>query len=217
VSAIPIKGFDEPGRSLVFVTKRGQVKRTELKEYFTNRSIGIVACKVGENDAILEVQLSTNDQDIMLVTKLGMAIRFSETEVNPMGRAAAGVRGIQLKDDDEVVSAEWIKGEEGELLVVSDLAYAKRSLILDYPVQGRGGKGIVTFEFRDGKRVKPNGSQLVKAFSVKEELLITAFLQSGERVSFSSEKTPIEQRKSTGRQVVALNKTDLVSDLLKSD
>ncbi|MCS7459722.1 DNA gyrase subunit A [Paenibacillus doosanensis] len=217
VNVIPIRTFEEQGKSLVFVTKKGQVKRTDLKEYMTNRSIGIVACKVGENDAVIDVKLSTNDQDIMLVTKQGMAIRFREDEVNPMGRAAAGVRGIQLKEDDEVISAEWIQGEEGELLVVSDLGYAKRSLILDYPVQGRGGKGIFTFEFKDGKRVKPNGAALVKAYTVKEELLLTAVLQSGERMSFSSEKTPIEQRKSTGRQVIAVAKTDLIADLLKID
>ncbi|WP_282935580.1 DNA gyrase subunit A [Paenibacillus sp. RC67] len=217
VNVIPVRDFEEPGKSLVFVSKRGQVKRTELKDYMTNRSIGIVASKVGENDAILDVQLSTNDKDILLVTKQGMAIRFKEDEVNPMGRAAAGVRGIQLKDDDEVISAEWIDGEEGELLVVTDLGYAKRSLILDYPVQGRGGKGIITFEFKDGKRVKPNGSALVKAYAVKEEILITAVLQSGERVSFSSESTPIEQRKSTGKQAVAISKTDLITDLLKVD
>ncbi|MBE1441713.1 DNA gyrase subunit A [Paenibacillus sp. OAS669] len=217
VNVIPVRDFDEPGKSLVFVSKRGQVKRTELKEYMTNRSIGIVASKVGENDAILDVRVSTNDQDILLVTKQGMAIRFREDEVNPMGRAAAGVRGIQLKDDDEVISAEWIDGEEGELLVVTDLGYAKRSLILDYPVQGRGGKGIITFEFKDGKRVKPNGTALVKAYAVKEEILLTAVLQSGERVSFSSESTPIEQRKSTGRQAVPISKTDMITDLLKID
>lgn len=217
VNVIPVRDFEEPGKSLVFVSKRGQVKRTELKDYMTNRSIGIVACKVGENDAILDVQLSTNDQDILLVTKQGMAIRFKEDEVNPMGRAAAGVRGIQLKDDDEVISAEWIDGEEGELLVVSDLGYAKRSLILDYPVQGRGGKGIITFEFKDGKRVKPNGNALVKAYAVKEEILLTAVLHSGERMSFSSESTPIEQRKSTGRAAVSIAKTDLIADLLKVD
>ncbi|OXM88011.1 DNA gyrase subunit A [Paenibacillus rigui] len=217
VNVIPIKDFDEPGKSLVFITRRGQVKRTELKEYMTNRSNGIVACKVGETDAVLDVKVSKNDQDIMLITKLGNAIRFREDEVNPMGRAAAGVRGIQLKDEDEIISAEWIGSEEGELLVISDLGYAKRSLILDYPVQGRGGKGIFTFEFRDGKRVKPNGSALVKAFVVKEEILITAVLQSGERTSFSSEKTPIEQRKSTGRQVVPVTKSDLIQDILKSD
>ncbi|WP_028548607.1 DNA gyrase subunit A [Paenibacillus sp. UNC451MF] len=217
VNVIPVRDFEEPGKSLVFISKRGQVKRTELKDYMTNRSIGIVASKVGENDAILDVRLSTNDKDIMLVTKQGMSIRFREDEVNPMGRAAAGVRGIQLKDDDEVISAEWIDGEEGELLVVTDLGYAKRSLILDYPVQGRGGKGIITFEFKDGKRVKPNGSALVKAYAVKEEVLLTAVLQSGERMSFSSENTPIEQRKSTGKQAVSITKTDLIVDLLKVD
>jgi topoisomerase-4 subunit A len=217
VKVIPVKDFADTGKSLVFVTRRGQVKRTDLKEYMTNRSGGIVACKVGENDVILDVRLSANDLDLMLVTKQGMAIRFKEAEVNPMGRAAAGVRGIQLKDDDEVVSAEWVKGDEGELLVITELGYAKRSLILDYPLQGRGGKGIFTFEFRDGKRVKPNGSSIVRAFVVKEELLLTAILQSGGRLSFSSEKTPIEQRKSTGRQVVATTKTDLITEIMKTD
>jgi topoisomerase-4 subunit A len=217
VNVIPIKNFTDAGKSLVFVTRRGQVKRTELKEYATSRSIGIVACKVGENDAVLGVKLSANDEDILLMTKQGMAIRFKEDEVNSMGRAAAGVRGIQMKEDDEVVSAEWIKGEEGELLVVTEIGYAKRSLILDYPIQGRGGKGIFTFEFKDGKRVKPNGSGIVKAFVVKEEILLTAILQSGSRLSFSSEKTPIEQRKSTGRQVIAVNKIDPITDILKTD
>ncbi|MFH5184687.1 DNA gyrase subunit A [Paenibacillus sp. TAB 01] len=217
VNVIPIKDFEDPGKSLVFISRRGQVKRTELKEYMTNRSNGIVACKVGENDAVFDVKVSTNDQDLLLITKQGSAIRFREDEVNPMGRAAAGVRGIQLKDEDEIISAEWIQGEEGELLVISDLGYAKRSLILDYPVQGRGGKGIFTFEFRDGKRVKPNGTSLVKGFVVKEEVLVTAVLQSGERISFSSEKTPIEQRKSTGKQVIPVTKTDLIHDVLKTD
>lgn len=217
ISVIPVKDFNEPGKSFVFVTRRGQVKRTELKEYATSRSIGIVACKVADQDAIISVRLSRNDEDIMLITKQGMAIRFKEDEVNAMGRAAGGVRGIQMKDDDEVVSAEWIKGEEGELLVVTDLGFAKRSLILDYPIQGRGGKGIFTFEFREGARVKPNGASLVKAFVVKDELLLTAILQSGSRLSFSSEKTPIEQRKSTGRQVIGVTKTDLITDMLKTD
>jgi topoisomerase-4 subunit A len=217
ISVIPVKDFNEPGKSFVFVTRRGQVKRTELKEYATSRSIGIVACKVADQDAIISVRLSRNDEDIMLITKQGMAIRFKEDEVNAMGRAAGGVRGIQMKDDDEVVSAEWIKGEEGELLVVTDLGFAKRSLILDYPIQGRGGKGIFTFEFREGARVKPNGASLVKAVVVKDELLLTAILQSGSRLSFSSEKTPIEQRKSTGRQVIGVTKTDLITDMLKTD
>ncbi|UUZ97187.1 hypothetical protein LJK87_08040 [Paenibacillus sp. P25] len=103
VHVLPVKDFDQPGKSLVFITRKGQVKRTELKEYMTNRSIGIVACKVGEQDALADVKLSTGEKDLLLVTKQGMAIRFKEEEVNPMGRAAGGVRGIQLKEDDEVL------------------------------------------------------------------------------------------------------------------
>ncbi|CAG7648726.1 DNA gyrase subunit A [Paenibacillus allorhizosphaerae] len=215
VDVIPVKDFEEAGKSLVFVTRKGQVKRTELKEYATNRSIGIVACKVAEQDAVLNVLLSTGGKDLLLVTKQGMSIRFKEDEVNPMGRAAGGVRGIQLKDDDEVVAADWIDGDEGEVVVISDHGYAKRSLVVDYPVQGRGGKGIITFEFKEGKRVKPNGTKLVRAYAVKEPFDIAAVLSTGERVTFSTEQTPIDDRKSTGKQVVSLNKNESVIDLMK--
>ncbi|PUA39142.1 DNA gyrase subunit A [Paenibacillus elgii] len=215
IHVLPVKDFEEPGKSLVFVTRKGQVKRTELKEYFTNRSTGIVACKVGDQDAVLDVLLSTGSKELLLVTKQGMAIRFKEDEVNPMGRAAAGVRGIQLKDDDEVVAADWIDGDEGEVVVMTELGYAKRSLVADYPVQGRGGKGIITFEFKEGKRVKPNGSELKGAFVVKEPFDLTAILSTGGRVTFSTEQTPIDDRKSTGKYVVPANKNETVTVILK--
>jgi topoisomerase IV subunit A len=215
VSVIAVKDFEEPGKSLVFVTRKGQVKRTELKEYFTNRSSGIVAAKVADNDAILDVKLSTGDKDLLLVTKLGMSIRFKEAEVNPMGRAAAGVRGIALQEKDEVVSADWLSGDEGELVVVSDLGYVKRTLVFDYMVQGRGGKGLQTFEFKEGKRVKPNGDALVRAFTVTEPFELTAVLSTGEKAAFSTEQAPIEDRKSTGKQLIALNKNETVVDVLK--
>lgn len=215
VNVIPMKDFEEPGKSLLFFTRKGQVKRTELKEYATNRSNGIVACKVGEQDAVLNVLLSTGNRDVLLITKQGMAIRFKEDEVNPMGRAAAGVRGITLKEDDEVVAAELLEGDEGEVVVVTELAYAKRSLVADYPVQGRGGKGILTFEFKEGKRVKPNGTMLRGAFAVKEPFDLTAILSSGEKTTFSTEHTPIEERKSTGKQMIVLDKKDTVIDLLR--
>ncbi|MGG1515036.1 DNA gyrase subunit A [Paenibacillus oryzisoli] len=215
VSVIPLKSFDDPGKSLVFVTRKGQVKRTELKEYMTNRSNGIVACKVGENDDVIHVQLSDNTKEILLVTKLGMSIRFREEEVNPMGRAAAGVRGIQLREDDEVVSAEWIYGDEGEVLVVTDLGYAKRSLVVDYPIQGRGGKGIITFEFKEGKRVRPNGSALIRSFIVKMDYVITAVMSHGEKIKFSTETAPLEDRKAQGKSLIPVTKTESILELLR--
>lgn len=215
VNVIPVKGFDDPTKSLVFVTRKGQVKRTELKEYMTNRSNGLVACKLAEQDEVLHVHLSDNTKEILLVTKQGMSIRFREEEVNPMGRAAAGVRGIQLKEDDEVVSAEWIYGDEGEVLVISDLGYAKRSLVVDYPIQGRGGKGILTFEFKEGKRVRPNGSALIRTFIVKMDYQITAVMSNGEKLRFSTETAPLEDRKAQGKQLIPVTKTESIIDVLR--
>ncbi|OGX68513.1 MAG: DNA gyrase subunit A, partial [Paenibacillus sp. RIFOXYA1_FULL_44_5] len=214
IKVIPVKDFNEAGKSLVFVTRKGQVKRTELKEYMTNRSTGITACKLQQDDEVIDVMLSENTKDILLVTKLGMAIRFKEDEVSVMGRSAGGVKGIQLRDDDEITSALWVFGDEGEILVVSDLGYAKRSLLLDYPLQGRGGKGVVTFEFKEGKRVKPNGSKMVKAFYVKQDYRLTAFLSNGEQSTFSTESVKIEERKSIGKSVIALGKDVGIVDII---
>lgn len=215
VKVIPVRDFQDTNKSLVFVTKRGQVKRTDLTEYHTTRSTAITSCKVNEGDEIIEVKLSDGYKDVILVTKQGMSIRFRETEVGSMGRSTSGVRGIQLKEDDELIAAEWVEGEEGEILVVSNLGFAKSSLLLDYPVQGRGGKGIATFEFKDGKRVRPNGSALIGAYSVKEAFQIVALLGNGEKYTFNSEQAPIEDRKSIGKQIIPAKQDNLISMLLK--
>ncbi len=215
VNVIPIKNFDDVQQSVVFVTSKGQVKRTELSEYMTNRSIGIVACKVAEQDKIINVQLSDGQKEILLITKNGMSIRFKEDEVNSMGRASSGVKGMSLKADDEVIAAEWVDGEEGEVLVISDHGYMKRSLLLDYSIQGRGGRGMITFEFKEGKRIKPNGTKLIKAFIVKESFDLTVILNNGSQHVVNTEETPITDRKSTGRQKIALSKTDTILDVIK--
>ncbi|MEB3101345.1 DNA gyrase subunit A [Ferviditalea candida] len=214
VNIIPVKNFDEPGKTLVFFTKKGQVKRTDLKEYMTNRSIGIAACKLNGGDEVVDVLQSDETKEILLVTKNGMSIRFKESEVNPMGRVSSGVRGINLNEDDEVVSAHFVEGDEGEILVISDRGYAKRSLLLDYPVQGRGGKGVLTFEFKEGKRVKPNGSRLIKAFYVRDAIELKALIQPGDPLTFSTEQVAIEDRKSIGRPVIKLEKNAELMNVL---
>ncbi|MCR8641680.1 DNA gyrase subunit A [Paenibacillus sp. N1-5-1-14] len=215
ISVIPVKDFNEPMQSLLFITKGGQVKRTELKDYMTNRSAAIVACKVAEGDEVIQVSISDGSQQMLLVTKLGMSIRFRENEVNAMGRVSGGVRGIQLKDGDEVISAHFVQEDEGELLVISDIGFAKRSLICDYPVQGRGGKGIMTFEFKEGKRVRPNGSTLFRSFIVKLDYELTAIVSTGERVRFSTETAPLDDCRSTGKQLIPVAKGQSIVDVLK--
>ncbi|UPK41849.1 MULTISPECIES: DNA gyrase subunit A [Paenibacillus] len=213
-SVLAVKSFEEPDHSLVFVTRRGQVKRTELKEYVTKRSGAVAACKVGKDDEVLSVHLSTGGKDIMLITKEAMAIRFREDEVNPMGRVSGGVRGIQLKETDEVVSVLWVEGDEGEIAILSDLGYGKRSLLLDYALQSRGGKGLATFEFKEGKRVKPNGSRIAGAFYCREQRNVTVMTKEGQSHHISSEAVPITERKHIGKLLVHVDKQDEIVELI---
>lgn len=213
-SVLAVKSFEEPDHSLVFVTRKGQVKRTELKEYVTKRSGAVAACKVGKDDEVLSVHLSTGGKDIMLITKEAMAIRFREDEVNPMGRVSGGVRGIQLKETDEVVSVLWVEGDEGEVAILSDLGYGKRSLLLDYALQSRGGKGLATFEFKEGKRVKPNGSRIAGAFYCREQRNVTVMTKEGQSHHISSEAVPITERKHIGKLLVHVDKQDEIVELI---
>lgn len=218
VAAIPVAQSDwappegaEPP-TLVFVTRRGQVKRSLLADYATTRSIAIAACKVAEGDEVITVYRCDRPQEIMLVTEGGMSIRFPESDVSVQGRVAGGVRGIALKEGDAVVAGFTVGGDEGEILVLSDYGYAKRTLLLDYPQQGRGGKGIQTFEFKEGKRVKPNGTRIVAAFHVKEEVELVTVTASGAAAAFSSEQAPIDERRAHGKLMHAVERADALVD-----
>ena len=193
---------------LLFVTKRGQVKRTPLADYATSRSMAIAACKVADGDEILKVLRSDGPEDLLLVTEQGMSIRFNREEVSVQGRVAGGVRGIALKEGDLLADAMLASDDEGEVLVLSDYGYAKRSLLLDYPQQGRGGKGIQTFEFKEGKRVRPNGTKLIAAFRVKEAISLLALTGGGSVSEFESESAPIEDRRGHGKLMTAVDRGD---------
>jgi topoisomerase-4 subunit A len=208
VSIVPVKDFGREDLSLLFVTKRGQVKRTPLKDYQTTRTGPVAAIRLADGDEVVQVLPSDGKRQLLLVTKLGMSIRFEESEVSAMGRVAAGVRGIALKEGDEVAAALLVEGEEGEVVVVTDLGWAKRSLLLDYPVQGRGGRGLATFVFHEGKRGKSNGSRLIAAFHCKEEARYTLAASSGATFTFSSEDAPIELLRSGGKRIAAIERQD---------
>ncbi|XID94384.1 DNA gyrase subunit A [Paenibacillaceae bacterium WGS1546] len=203
---------DAAGPMLVFVTKRGQVKRTALADYATTRSMAIAACKVADGDEIARVLRSDRQEDLLLVTEQGMSIRFNREEVSAQGRVAGGVRGIALKEGDQLVDALAIPEDEGEVLVLSDYGYAKRTLVLDYPQQGRGGKGIQTFEFKEGKRVRPNGTKLIAAFHVKEAVRLLALTAGGAVSEFSSENAPLEDRRGHGKLMTAVDRSDTLSE-----
>ena len=138
---LAVKEFDD-NRFVVMGTKRGVVKKTALSAFSNPRAGGIIAMGVEDGDSVIAVQLSDGAGQLFLGTRQGMAIRFEETDVRPMGRTAYGVRGVTLRDDDYVVAMEVVKAG-GTLLSVTEHGYGKRTEIEEYRVQTRGGLGVI--------------------------------------------------------------------------
>jgi DNA gyrase subunit A len=150
-AVIQTRDFEE-SKYLVFATKNGIVKKTELAAYNTPlKADGIIAIKMREDDELVSVQHSTGDDDILMVSRMGQAIRFSEKQARPMGRDTGGVKGMGLRKGDEVISADVIGVNEGDLLVVTENGYGKRTKLADYPRKGRGGLGVKTAQLVEGK------------------------------------------------------------------
>lgn len=160
---IPVKEFAED-RYLIAVTKQGTIKKTSLSEYDTNRTSGIIAIKLKDDDQLIDVKQTTGSNSIIIVTKKGKCICFSEEDVRAMGRVAGGVRAIKLDKDDEVVSMSLVDPEQ-ELLVVTENGYGKRTPVKEYKIQVRGGKGLLTY---DKSKFKKTGA-LIGAMVVDED------------------------------------------------
>jgi DNA gyrase subunit A len=133
---------DEGERYLVFGTRRGMVKRTRLSDYDSPRAV-LIAISLREGDELIGVQVTSGDDELLLVSRNAMAIRFSESDVRPMGRDTSGVKGMDLDADDEVLSMTKAVAD-GQLLVVTEEGYGKRTPLERYPLQRRGGKGVRT-------------------------------------------------------------------------
>ncbi len=163
-----VQEFDDE-HFLFFATRNGKVKKTPLSAYSRPRVTGIIALKILEDDHLIAVRMSDGDQDVLLATRNGQCIRFHESNVRPMGRAAAGVRGIRLRKGDEVVSLALAK-EGTAVLTVTENGYGKRTDLEEYRLIRRGGlgvKGIITSE-RNGPVVA------VRMVSEGDELMITS-------------------------------------------
>ena len=128
---------------LVFVTRQGLVKRTKEAEFKNIRQNGLIALKLREGDELINVFLTTGNEEIVIGTKFGYSVRFKEDTIRSMSRMAAGVKGVTLRDGDQVVGAAAIT-EDQEVLIITEKGYGKRTLATEYPTKGRGGKGIKT-------------------------------------------------------------------------
>jgi DNA gyrase subunit A len=149
-AVIATRNFEE-AKYLVFATRKGMVKKTEFVVYNTPlRADGIIAIKLREDDELIGVRLAGESDDILMVSRLGQAVRFHGKQVRSMGRDTSGVAGMKLRGDDEVIELD-IAVDDADLLVVTENGYGKRTRVGDYPVKGRGTMGVKTAQLVEGK------------------------------------------------------------------
>ncbi len=204
---------------LVMVTKNGRIKKTSLDEFENVRKSGIIAIKLEKGDLLKKVVKTTGEDDVVLTTKNGIAIRFKEKDIRPMGRSAAGVKGIRLKKGDEVISMDVIgknlpidektqKPVKQYLLVVMENGYGKRTEISQYKVQGRGGSGIKAAQITS--KTGPIVMASVLEDAVDEEDLIV-ISQQGQVIRTSVKSISVLGRATQGVRIMRLEEKDKVA------
>ena len=200
---IPIRQF-EVGRYLFMATRRGVVKKTELQAYANPRAGGIIALTLDQTDELIAVRLTGGEDEIFLATKQGMAIRFGEEEVRPIGRGGRGVIGIALEAGDEVVAAEVVRPGTA-VLTVNERGYGKRTELEEYRLQGRGGKGIINV------RVTEKNGPVVGALQVQEQDQVMMISQEGKVNRVNVREISIIGRATQGVRLQGLEANDRVA------
>jgi DNA gyrase subunit A len=202
-AVVPVREFGD-SQSLLFVTRRGMVKKTALSQYANPRSTGIKAIKIESGDELIDVQITSGTNDVVLATKHGLSLRFHEQDVREMGRDTTGVRGIELRPEDAVVGMVVIK-REATLLVVTERGMGKCSHIDEYRVQKRAGKGIITVN-----RTERTGNVvgLMEVLPEDEIMLIT---KQGIVIRSSVSQVRVTGRIAQGVKLVNLDEGDMVT------
>jgi DNA gyrase subunit A len=192
----------------MFATAKGLVKKTVLSAYGNPRANGINAINIEAGDELIDVRVTDGSNDVVLATRGGMSIRFSEKDARPMGRATTGVRGIQLDADDRVIGMVVIR-RDATLLTVTERGLGKRSQLSDYRIQKRGGKGIITL-----KRTDRTGSVVaLKEVLPDDELMLVT--RQGVIIRLPVEGIRVIGRNTQGVKVINLDAGDTVMDVAR--
>jgi DNA gyrase subunit A len=202
-TTLPVKEFDEK-KYIIMATRNGIVKKTSLAAYSRPRSTGIMALSLDDNDQLIRAAITSGDQDLLLGTRDGLAIRCHESQVRAMGRVSRGVKGISMHKGDELVGMEVVNPGV-TLLTVTANGYGKRTDISEYPVQGRGGKGVITIKTteRNGKVVN------VRQVAQDEDLMIIT--RSGQVIRMNMAGVSVIGRNTQGVKLIGIGKGDKVS------
>jgi len=196
-------------RYLVLATEKGMVKKTLLKEYENMRKGGIVTIKLMSNDNLIDAAFTTGDDDIILISKNGQAIRFSEKEMRAMGRTTSGVRGLKLAENDKLINLITIAPEVikaiPQTLVISENGFGKRTKLNEYRKQKRGGSGIKTAKITEKTGV------LVKTSLVQNQETLIAISQKAQIIKANLNSIPILRRATQGVRIMKLEKGDKIA------
>ncbi len=204
---IAVQDFTEPGY-VVMVSKRGYIKKTDLQAFSNPRSAGIIACTVPEDDELFSVAQTTGNNDILLFSRMGKAIRFSEEEVRDMGRAARGVRGISLRKGDQLVGMAVLRDESSDILAVTENGFGKRTPASEYHRQGRSGQGVINI------RTSERNGQVIAALPVQDDTEIIIITEKGKIIRLEAAR--IRQtisRSAQGVKLIDLETEDKVADV----
>ncbi|OMH40958.1 DNA gyrase subunit A [Desulfurobacterium indicum] len=201
---IPVKDFNE-NLDLFFVTVKGYVKRTKLSDFSHPRSTGITAINMEPGDRLIYIGTVSEKDNVILISRKGRAIRFHVQDVRQMGRAARGVRGMLLdKDDDAVVAATVIHPDDRYLLIVTEKGYGKRVLISEFPIQRRGGKGVIAAKLNE------KTGKIADAITLKDDENIVIVSKKGKVIKINAGSISIIGRHTRGVRVQRLSDDDSV-------
>ncbi len=201
---------EEGQRFVVQGTRKGTVKKTDLKAYSNPRVGGIIAMGVDDDDAVMAVQLSSGAQQVFIGTRKGIAIRFDENDVRTMGRTAYGVRGISLRDDDEVVAMEVVD-ELGDIMTVTSGGYGKRTPLSEYRVQYRGGFGIINIQSSE------RNGDVIGVTQVHDDNQVMVITQQGKVIRMAVAPLRRIGRNTQGVRMIRLDEGDRVESLARLD
>ena len=211
-----LKGLDDSdfvnSHYVVFATKNGTVKKTCLEAYSRPRANGVIAINIAEGDEVVDVRLTNGNNEIIMANKNGRAVRFNENTVRVMGRTATGVRGMKLDDDnDQVVGMIVVNDAETEnVMVVSETGYGKRSLVEDYRVTNRGGKGVKTLNVTD------KTGRLVAIKNVTDDNDLMIINKSGITIRLAVSECRVMGRATQGVRLINLSKkNDVIASVCK--
>jgi DNA gyrase subunit A len=208
---LPLQELNTEGY-VVMVSAKGKIKKTAVSEFSRPRSSGLIALTIDPDDELIGVNLATGENDVLLATAKGKAIRFQESQVRPMGRQARGVTGIRMKPDDRVIGMEVIaSASESTLLTITQSGHGKRTSLTEYPVKNRGGQGVITIK---------NTARLgdVVAIQVVEDSDHLLILTSGGRIiRLRMEEISVIGRNTMGRTLVRMDSGEVAVDVARAE